>query len=128
MAQLRQVQTDDAPQAIGPYSQAIISGDLVYTAGQIPLDPRTKEITDGGIAEQTERVMHNLRAILEAAGASLGSVVKTTVFLSDMGDFGVMNEVYAKHFGNHKPARSTVQAARLPKDVKVEIEAIARVG
>lgn len=128
MAQLRQVRTDDAPQAIGPYSQAIISGDLVYTAGQIPLDPSTKEIVDGGIAEQTERVMHNLRAILEAAGASLGSVVKTTVFLNDMGDFGAMNEVYAKHFGDHKPARSTVQAARLPKDVKVEIEAIARVG
>lgn len=128
MAQLRQVQTDDAPQAIGPYSQAIISGDLVYTAGQIAIDPKTKEVVDGGIADQTERVMHNLSAILQAAGASLGSVVKTTVFLSDMGDFAAMNEVYAKHFGNHKPARSTVQAARLPKDVMVEIEAIARVG
>lgn len=128
MAQLRQVQTDDAPQAIGPYSQAIISGDLVYTAGQIAIDPSTKEVVEGGVAEQTERVMHNLRAILEAAGSSLGSVVKTTVFLSDMGDFAAMNEVYARHFGNHKPARSTVQAARLPKDVMVEIEAIARVG
>lgn len=128
MAQLRQVQTDNAPQAIGPYSQAIISGDLVYTAGQIAIDPKTKEVVDGGIADQTERVMHNLSAILQAAGASLGSVVKTTVFLSDMGNFAAMNEVYAKHFGNHKPARSTVQAARLPKDVMVEIEAIARVG
>ena len=128
MMQLRTVQTDDAPQAIGPYSQAIVSGDMIYTAGQIPLDPRSKEIVDGGIAEQTDRVMQNLRAILEAAGASLGSVVKTTVFLSDMGDFAAMNEVYGRHFGGHKPARSTVQAARLPKDVKVEIEAIARLG
>ncbi len=128
MAQLRQVQTDDAPQAIGPYSQAIVAGDLVYTAGQIALDPRTKEIVEGGIAEQTERVMNNLRAILDAAGASLGSVVKTTVFLSDMNDFAAMNEVYAQHFGAHKPARSTVQAAGLPRNVMVEIEAIARVG
>lgn len=127
MTQLRQVQTDDAPQAIGPYSQAIITGDMVYTAGQIALDPRTKEVVDGGIAEQTDQVMKNLRAILETAGSSLGDVVKTTVFLADMGDFGAMNEVYARHFGTHKPARSTVQAARLPKDVRVEIEAIARV-
>ena len=127
MAQLRQVQTDDAPQAIGPYNQAIITGDMVYTAGQIALDPRTKEVVDGGIAEQTDQVMKNLRAILETAGSSLGDVVKTTVFLADMGDFGAMNEVYARHFGTHKPARSTVQAARLPKDVRVEIEAIARV-
>lgn len=127
MAHLRQVQTDDAPQAIGPYSQAIITGDMVYTAGQIALDPRTKEVVDGGIAEQTDQVMKNLRAILETAGSSLGDVVKTTVFLADMGDFGAMNEVYARHFGTHKPARSTVQAARLPKDVRVEIEAIARV-
>ena len=127
MAQLRQVQTDDAPQAIGPYSQAIITGDMVYTAGQIALDPRNKEVVDGGFAEQTDQVMKNLRAILETAGSSLGDVVKTTVFLADMGDFGAMNEVYARHFGTHKPARSTVQAARLPKDVRVEIEAIARV-
>lgn len=127
MAHLRQVQTDDAPQAIGPYSQAIITGDMVYTAGQIALDARTKEVVDGGIAEQTDQVMKNLRAILESAGSSLGDVVKTTVFLADMGDFGAMNEVYARHFGTHKPARSTVQAARLPKDVRVEIEAIARV-
>lgn len=128
MAKLQQVQTDDAPQAIGPYSQAIVVDGMVYTAGQIALDPRTKEIVDGGIAEQTERVMQNLRAILEKAGASLGSVVKTTVFLSDMADFGPMNDVYARHFGNHRPARSTVQAAGLPRNVMVEIEAIARVG
>lgn len=128
MAKLQQVQTDDAPQAIGPYSQAIVVDGMVYTAGQIALDPRTKEIVDGGIAEQTERVMQNLRAILEKAGASLGSVVKTTVFLSDMADFGAMNDVYARHFGNHRPARSTVQAAGLPRNVMVEIEAIARVG
>ena len=128
MAQLEQVQTDDAPQAIGPYSQGIICNGMVYTAGQIPLDPHSKEIVEGGIAEQTEQVMKNLRAILEKAGASLGSVAKTTVFLSDMNDFAAMNEVYARAFGAHKPARSTVQAARLPKDVRVEIEAVARVG
>ncbi len=128
MAKLQQVQTDDAPQAIGPYSQAIVVDGMVYTAGQIALDPRTKEIVSGGIAEQTERVMQNLRAILEKAGASLGSVVKTTVFLSDMADFSAMNDVYARHFGSHRPARSTVQAAGLPRNVMVEIEAIARVG
>lgn len=128
MGQLQQVQTDNAPQAIGPYSQAIICNGLVYTAGQIPLDPRTKEIVGDAIAEQTEQVMKNLRAILEAAGASLDSVVKTTVFLADMNDFAAMNEVYAKAFGAHKPARSTVQAAGLPKNVKVEIEAVAQVG
>ena len=125
---LRRVQTDDAPQAIGPYSQAIVTGQMVYTAGQIPLDPATKEIVDGGITEQTEQVMKNLRAILEEAGASLASVVKTTVFLKDMGEFAAMNEVYGRHFGAHRPARSTVEVARLPKDVKVEIEAIAQVG
>ncbi|HEU5209928.1 MAG TPA: RidA family protein [Longimicrobiales bacterium] len=128
MGKLKQVQTDDAPQAIGPYSQAIIVGDMVYTAGQIALDPRTKDITGDEVVAQTEQVMKNLAAILEAAGTSLQGVVKTTVFLSDMGDFAAMNEVYAKHFGDHKPARSTVQAAGLPRNVKVEIEAIARVG
>lgn len=128
MGQLEEVRTEDAPQAIGPYSQGIICNGMVYTAGQIPLDPRTKEIVGAAIGEQTEQVMKNLRAILTAAGASLGSVVKTTVFLSDMNDFGEMNEVYARAFGSHKPARSTVQAGRLPKDVKVEIEAVAQVG
>ena len=127
MTELKNVQTDNAPAAIGPYSQAVITGDLVFTAGQIPLDPVTMQIVEGDIATQTERVMLNLQAILEAAGASLGSVVKTTVFLQDMNDFGAMNEVYGQHFGLHKPARSTVQAARLPRDVRVEIEAIARI-
>jgi 2-iminobutanoate/2-iminopropanoate deaminase len=128
MAELKRVQTTGAPAAIGPYSQAIVAGDMVYTAGQIPLDPDSMQVVDGGIAEQTHRVMKNLAAILEQAGASLQSVVKTTVFLTDMGDFTAMNEVYAEHFGGHKPARSTVQVSRLPKDVMVEIEALARVG
>lgn len=128
MANLKQVETKNAPAAIGPYAQAQIAGNLVFTAGQIPLDPQSMELISGGIAEQTERVMLNLAGILQAAGASLSSVVKTTVFLRDMGDFAAMNEVYGRHFGNHKPARSTVQAARLPKDVAVEIEAIAVVG
>jgi len=128
MTAMQRVSTANAPAAIGPYSQGITTGGLVFTAGQIPLDPSTMQITGDTISEQTERVMQNLSAILDAAGASLGSVVKTTVFLSDMGEFAAMNEVYGRWFGEHKPARSTVQVARLPKDVKVEIEAIARVG
>lgn len=128
MAKLKQVQTDEAPQAIGPYSQAIIVGDMVYTAGQIALDPHTKDIVSDDVVEQTEQVMKNLAAVLNAAGSSLGGVVKTTVFLSDMADFAAMNEVYGKHFGDHKPARSTVQAAGLPRNVKVEIEVVAQVG
>jgi 2-iminobutanoate/2-iminopropanoate deaminase len=127
MGEIRRVETKNAPAAIGPYSQGLCVGDLVFTAGQIPLDPQTMELVGSDIATQTERVMLNLQGILEAAGASLGSVVKTTVFLLDMNDFGAMNEVYASHFGGHKPARSTVQAARLPRDVRVEIEAIARI-
>ena len=118
----------DAPAAIGPYSQGQVAGGMVFTAGQIPLDPATGELIPGDIAAQTERVMKNVAAVLEAAGASLSTVVKTTVFLRDMNDFAGMNEVYGRHFGEHKPARSTVQAARLPKDVAVEIEAIALVG
>jgi len=128
MSELKRVQTGDAPAAIGPYSQGIVIGGVVYTAGQIALDPASMQIVGSTIEEQTERVMQNLSAILGAAGASLGSVVKTTVFLSDMGEFTAMNEVYARWFGDHKPARSTVQVSRLPKDVKVEIEAIAAVG
>jgi 2-iminobutanoate/2-iminopropanoate deaminase len=128
MSNLKTVETKNAPAAIGPYSQAQIVGNLVFTAGQIPLDPASMELITGGIAEQTERVMTNLAGILQAAGASLGSVVKTTVFLRDMNDFAAMNEVYGRHFGDHRPARSTVQAARLPRDVAVEIEAIAVVG
>lgn len=129
MAKLSSVRTDAAPAAIGPYSQGIVAGGLVFTAGQIPLDPATMQLVGGDdVAAQTERVMQNLAAILESAGASLGSVVKTTVFLKDMEDFAAMNEVYGRHFGDHRPARSTVQAARLPKDVRVEIEAIGVVA
>lgn len=122
---LKRIETANAPAAIGPYSQAIVANGMVFTAGQIPLDPATMELVSGGIEEQTHRVMKNLAAILEAAGSSLQKVVKTTVFLQDMGEFTAMNKVYEEHFGAHKPARSTVQAARLPRDVKVEIEAVA---
>lgn len=125
MTDIAKIHTERAPAAIGPYSQAITLGDLVFTAGQIALDPEGMTVVDGGIAEQTERVLTNLAAILEEAGASLGSVLKTTVYLADMNDFAAMNEVYARHFGDHKPARSTVEAGRLPKDVLVEIDAIA---
>ena len=128
MAALEKVQTGGAPAAIGPYSQAIAHGGLVFTAGQIPLDPATMQLVEGDVAAQTERVMQNLAAVLEAAGASLGSVVKTTVFLADMNDFAAMNEVYGRWFGDHAPARSTVQVSRLPRDAKVEIECIAVAG
>ncbi len=126
--ELKRIQTDHAPQAIGPYSQAIVAGNLVFTAGQIPLDPETMELVQGDIAAQTERALENLKAVLEAAGASLASVVKTTVFLKDMNDFAAMNEVYSRYFGEHRPARSAVEAARLPKDARVEIESIAVIG
>jgi 2-iminobutanoate/2-iminopropanoate deaminase len=128
MAEMRTVQTDQAPAAIGPYSQGIVAHGFVYTAGQIPLDPGTMELVQGDVAAQTEQVMKNVQGVLRAAGADLSTVVKTTVFLRDMGDFAAMNEVYGRHFGDHKPARSTVQAARLPRDVAVEIEAIALVA
>lgn len=120
------VTTDDAPKAIGPYSQAVVTDGMIFTAGQIALDPKTGEVVGRTAAEQTEQVLKNLTAILAAAGAGLGEVVKTTVYLADMADFPAMNEVYARHFGNHKPARSTVQAAGLPKGVRVEIDAIAQ--
>ena len=119
------VQTPGAPKAIGPYSQATTLGDLVFTAGQIALDPATMEVVPGGVAEQTERVFLNLKAVLEAAGSGFDRVLKTTVFLADMADFAAMNEVYAKHFGSHRPARSTVAAAGLPRGVRVEIECVA---
>jgi 2-iminobutanoate/2-iminopropanoate deaminase len=129
MSKLSRVQTESAPAAIGPYSQGIIANGFIFTAGQIPLDPQSMELVGGDdIAAQTQQVMVNLAAILQAAGASLSTVVKTTVFLSDMQDFAAMNEVYGRHFGDHRPARSTVQAAGLPKNVKVEIEAVALVG
>ena len=122
---MRVIATDAAPKAIGPYSQAIAIEGLVFTAGQVALDPRTGELVGRTTAEQTEQVFANLKAVLAAAGASLASVVKTTVYLADMADFTQMNEVYAKHFGAHKPARSTVQAAGLPKAARVEIDVIA---
>ncbi len=128
MSELKPVHTDDAPQAIGPYSQAIVSDGWVFCSGQIPLDPATMELLDGDIADQTDLVLKNLRAVLEAAGASMDTVVKTTVFLSDMNDFAAMNEVYGRHFGDHRPARAAVQAAALPKFVDVEIECVARVA
>ncbi len=119
------ISTDNAPGAIGPYSQAIKTGNLVFVSGQIPIDPQTGEFVSHDVAEQTEQVLKNLSAVLEAAGSSLNNVVKTTVFVSDMNDFAVMNEIYAKYFNDNKPARATVQAARLPRDAKVEIECIA---
>ncbi len=121
------VSTNQAPQAIGPYSQAVIAGDLVFTAGQIPLDPETMQMIEGDVVEQTDRVLRSLAAVLAAAGTDLSHVVKTTVYLADMADFPRMNEVYAEHFGGHKPARSTVQAAALPKNACVEIDAIATI-
>jgi 2-iminobutanoate/2-iminopropanoate deaminase len=122
----RVIATADAPAAIGPYSQAIATGQgMIFTAGQIPLDPATGAVVPGGIREQTTRVLENIAAILRAGGSDCAHVVKTTVFLADMGEFGAMNEVYARYFPNDPPARSTVQVSRLPKDVRVEIEAIA---
>ena len=119
------VSTPDAPKAIGPYSQAVTHGNLIFTAGQIALDPATMEIVAEGIAAQTEQVMANLAAVLKAAGSDLSRVLKTTVFLQSMADFNAMNEVYARRFGAHRPARSTVAAAGLPRNVLVEIDVIA---
>ena len=122
------VKTDRAPQAIGPYSQGIVAaGELVYTSGQIGFDPKTGEMTKGGIEEQTEQTLRNLAAVLEAAGSDISHVLKTTVFLADMNDFAAMNEVYRRHFRDSPPARSTVQVARLPRDARIEIEAVALV-
>ena len=118
------IATDRAPRAIGPYSQAVRAGNLIFASGQIPIDPATGEFVAGGIAEQTEQVLRNLTAVFEAAGVGMNQVVKTTVFLADMNDFTAMNEVYGRFFGE-PPARATVQAARLPRDARVEIEAIA---
>src|SRR5438552_11371040 len=119
------IATDQAPKAIGPYSQAVSAGNLVFASGQIPIDPGTGEFVPGGIAEQTEQVLKNLTALFAAAGARMDQIVKTTVFLADMNDFTAMNEVYGRFFGEDPPARATVQAARLPRDAKVEIDAIA---
>lgn len=121
----RIVHTDKAPAAIGPYSQAVAANGFLFTAGQIALDPASGQVIDGDVVAQTERVLANLRAVLEAGGSAFEDVVKTTVFLSDMADFPRMNEVYAKAFGKSRPARSTIQAAGLPRGVLVEIEAVA---
>ncbi len=122
------ISTANAPAAIGPYSQAIVSNGFAFLSGQIPLDPATGAVIEGGIEEQTARVLGNLRAVLEAAGASLSTVVKTTVYLKDMSEFAAMNAVYARYFTENPPARATVEAARLPKDVRVEIDCIATVA
>ena len=119
------VATDAAPKAVGPYSQAVWAGDLLFCAGQIPLDPATGNMVAGGITEQTTRVLDNIRGVLQSQGLDVGNVVKSTVFLSDLDNFGAMNEVYAKYFVKEPPARSTVQVARLPKDALVEIEVVA---
>lgn len=120
------ISTQNAPQAIGPYSQAIIANGMIYTSGQIGLLPNG-DMAGNGIASQTNQVLHNLKAVLEAGGSSMQNVIKTTIFLADMDDFVPVNEIYAQHFGNHKPARSTVAAKTLPKNALVEIECIALV-
>jgi 2-iminobutanoate/2-iminopropanoate deaminase len=119
------ISTDRGPKAIGPYSQAIKTNGFVFVSGQIPLDPRTQQMVEGDIARQTERVLENLKGILEGAGSSLDHVVKTTVYLKDLSDFAAMNEVYGRYFCSAPPARATVEVARLPKDARVEIELIA---
>jgi 2-iminobutanoate/2-iminopropanoate deaminase len=119
------ISTAGAPKAIGPYSQAMMTNGFIFTAGQVALDPATGELVPGGIAEQTARALENLRAVLKAAGSGPSAVVKTTVFLIDMADFAAMNEVYGRFFGDHRPARSTVAVAALPRGAKVEIEVIA---
>lgn len=126
MSDLRPVSVPDAPKAIGPYSQAIVAGGFVFTAGQVPLDPATGKLVSGTIAEETGRVFDNLEAVLRGAGCRFTDVVKATVFLADMGDFAEMNGVYAARMGDHRPARSTVQAAKLPAGARVEIDLIAK--
>ena len=122
------ISTEQAPKAIGPYSQATVHGGLVFVSGQIPLDPATGQTVAGSIEAQTRRVLENLRAVLKAAGSSLGAVVRTTVYLKDMAEFPAMNAVYGEFFSENPPARSTVEVARLPRDVRVEIDAIAALG
>jgi len=124
---MRFVKSENAPEAIGPYSQAVIAGGMLYSSGQIALTP-DGELVDGGIEEQTDRVLKNLTAVLQSAGATLSDVVKTTIYLDDMDDFAKVNEIYAEYFGDHRPARSTVAVDRLPKDVKIEIDIVAMVG
>ncbi len=119
------ISTENAPGAIGPYSQAVKVENMVFCSGQIPIDVATGEFVSGGVGEQAHQVLKNLSAVLEAAGSGLNNVVKTTVFLADMNDFGIVNEIYAEYFSDNKPARATVQAARLPRDARVEIDCIA---
>lgn len=126
MSKMSPVHTDQAPEAIGPYSQAVQVDGWVFCSGQIPIDPTTGELVEGDIQAQTDQVLKNLSAVLRQAGGSLSNVVKTTVFLADMGDFAAMNEVYGRHFGDHRPARAAVAVRTLPKNVDVEIEAMAR--
>jgi len=125
MKELQRIETSKAPKAIGPYSQAVRVGDFLFCSGQIPLDPVTQEVVSGDIKVQTDRVLQNIVGLLDSCGLSLGRVVKSTCFLKNMGDFAAFNEVYTKYLGETKPARSTVEVARLPKDVLVEIEVIA---
>ena len=122
------ISTERAPKAMGAYSQAVVSNGFAFLSGQIPLDPATGQLIEGDTAAQTARVLKNLTAVLDACGSSLQRVVKTTVFLKDMGDFAQMNAVYAEYFGENPPARATIEAARLPRDVRVEIDCIATVG
>ena len=125
---LSAVSTESAPKALGPYSQAIRAGQFVFVSGQVPIDPATGNLVHGSITEQTRRALENIGAILEAAGASFSHVVRTTVYLADLGDFAAMNDVYATFFTAPQPARSTIQAARLPRDARIEIDVIAFVG
>ena len=124
---MKVITTPDAPKAIGPYSQAVIANGLLFTSGQIAINPKTNQIEATAIEEQTKQVMENLKALLAASNASFDKVVKTTIFLKDMNTFGTVNEIYGSYFANHKPARSTVEVARLPKDVLIEIELIAKI-
>jgi len=119
------VYTEKAPKPVGPYSQAIIAGDFIFTAGQIPIDPKTNQIVQAGIKEQTRQVLENLKAVLEEAGATFDDVVKVTVYMRDLNEFSEMNEVYSQYFKNSPPARTTVEVSRLPRDVKIEIDLIA---
>lgn len=127
-AQRSIVESDSAPAAIGPYSQAVKAGNLLFTSGQIPLDPKSTAVVEGGIQEQTHQVMQNLSAVLAASGASLANVLRTTCFLKDLNDFAAFNEVYASYFDNEPPARSTVQVSRLPLDVMIEVDCVALIG
>jgi 2-iminobutanoate/2-iminopropanoate deaminase len=122
------ISTDQAPKAIGPYSQAVVINGFAFLSGQIPIDPGTNQLIEGDVVAQTVRVLENIKIVLEACGSSLGQVVKTTVFVKDLGEFSTINETYSRYFPENPPARSTVEAARLPRDVRVEIDCIAVVG